>query len=72
MRLWTVLFIGGLVLSGLTAIPIRTQFEWAVSILGSDFGGGGWFPGFVSRWLTTAWRQFHGKRRERGAFARCL
>jgi hypothetical protein len=54
--LWTALFIVGLVLSGLTAIPIRTQFEWAVSILGSDFSGGGWVPGFVARWLGTAWK----------------
>jgi hypothetical protein len=60
LRLWTVVFIVGLVLSGLTAIPIRTQFEWAVSILGSDFDGGGWFPGFVSRWLTTAWKGIQG------------
>jgi hypothetical protein len=55
LHAWTWLFIAGLVLSGLTAIPIRTQFEVAVRLLGSDFRGGGVVPGFVAAWLLHAW-----------------
>lgn len=55
LRRWTLFFIVGLVLSGLTAIPIRTQFEWAVAVLGPDFRGGGWVPAFVAEWLLKAW-----------------
>lgn len=51
LRLWTWFFIVGLVLSGLTAIPIQTQFDLAARWLGSDFGGGGAVPEFIAKWL---------------------
>ncbi len=52
VRAWTLFFIVGLILSGLTAIPISSTFDYAASKLGPDFGGGGYVPGFVSAWLT--------------------
>jgi hypothetical protein len=55
LTLWTWGFVIGLVLSGLTAIPIRAQFELAVRWLGGDFRGGGWVPGFVADWLSYTW-----------------
>jgi hypothetical protein len=55
LRLWTCFFIVGLVLSGLTAIPIQTQFDLAARWLGSDFGGGGAVPEFIAKWLAKAY-----------------
>ena len=51
IRLWTALFMLGLVLSGLTAIPIVTTFRLAAEYLGSDFRGGGTVPAFAATWL---------------------
>jgi hypothetical protein len=56
LRIVTALLIVGLVLSGLTAIPILTQFDLGARWLGADFRAGGWMPGFVAEWLTTAHR----------------
>lgn len=55
IRLWTWLFIIGLVFSGLTAIPIQAQFDLAARWLGSDFGAGGLVPEFVAKWLAHAY-----------------
>lgn len=54
LRLWTWIFIVGLAASGLTAIPIQTQFDWLARVLGSDFRGDGWVPAFAAEWLRTA------------------
>ena len=51
LMICTWLFILGLVLSGLTAIPIVTQFNFARTWFGADFHAGGWFPPAVSAWL---------------------
>jgi hypothetical protein len=51
LRLWTWIFIVGLVLSGLTAIPIQEQFDLAARWLSPDFRGGGLVPEFISAWL---------------------
>lgn len=56
LRLWTAFIIAGLVVSGLTAIPIRTQFDLGARWLGPDFSAGGRIPGFVAQWLATAHR----------------
>lgn len=53
LRLWTAFIIAGLVVSGLTAIPIRTQFDLGARWLGPDFSAGGRIPGFVAQWLAT-------------------
>ncbi|HTH49698.1 MAG TPA: hypothetical protein VMB21_19450 [Candidatus Limnocylindria bacterium] len=55
LRSWTWLFIIGLVLSGVTAIPIQAEFDWLASFLGSDFGGGGIVPEIISKWLAHAY-----------------
>ncbi len=55
LRNWTWLFIIGLVLSGLTAIPIQAEFDWLASFLGSDFGGGGIVPEPIAKWLAHAY-----------------
>ncbi len=54
IRFWTGFMMAGLVLSGLTAIPIRTQFDLGARWLGADFGGGGLVPEFVAAWLRHA------------------
>ncbi len=56
LRLWTGFIIAGLVLSGLTAIPIRTQFDLDARWFGTDFTAGGHMPAFVAQWLATAHR----------------
>lgn len=55
LRNWTWLFIVGLVLSGVTAIPIQAEFDWLASFLGSDFGGGGIVPEIIAKWLAHAY-----------------
>lgn len=55
LRNWTWLFLVGLVLSGLTAIPIQAEFDWVAGWLGSDFGGGGIVPEFAAKWLAHAY-----------------
>ncbi|HTI72914.1 MAG TPA: hypothetical protein VMF06_23275 [Candidatus Limnocylindria bacterium] len=51
VRLWTILFMIGLVISGLTAIPISSTFQVAKEVLGTNFSGHGAVPGFVAEWL---------------------
>ena len=53
VRHWTVFFIVGLVLSGATAIPIPTQLDIAVRVLGEDLSAGGAIPQHMSEWLRT-------------------
>ncbi len=55
LRVWTGIFIVGLVLSGLTAIPVQTQFDWLLACLGPDFGRSGLVPEFVAKWLAIAY-----------------
>jgi hypothetical protein len=54
VRAWTAFFIVGLVLSGLTALPIPTAFELGSRFLGEDLASGGRVPAFVADWLRTA------------------
>ncbi len=51
VRGWTVFFIVGLVVSGATAIPIPTQLELGVRLLGEDLRGGGVIPTDMATWL---------------------
>jgi hypothetical protein len=53
IRRWTAFFMCGLVVSGLTAIPLRTEVGWAAAVLGEDFGGGGWVPPWAAAWFRT-------------------
>jgi hypothetical protein len=53
VRTWTLVFIIGLVLSGVTALPIPSEVEAASAILGSDLSAGGRLPAFVAGWLRT-------------------
>lgn len=48
IRVLLVLFIVGLVLSGVTAFPIETELRWLTGVLGADAADGG-----VLRWLVT-------------------
>jgi hypothetical protein len=54
IRLAVAAVIAGLVLSGLTAIPIPEQFALARRALGEDFAAGGVLPEFVRAWLAEA------------------
>lgn len=54
IRLAVAMVIAGLVVSGLTAIPIPEQFALARRALGDDFAAGGALPGFVRTWLVEA------------------
>lgn len=56
LRRWTAFIIAGLVLSGLTAIPIRTQFDLGARLFSTDFTAGGRMPGFIAQWLSHAYR----------------
>ena len=53
IRAWTLFFIVGLVLSGVTAIPIATEVALGARVLGDDFSAGGRLPPGVSAWLRT-------------------
>jgi hypothetical protein len=53
LRAWTLFFIVGLVISGATAIPIRTEIALGARLLGQDFTGGGRIPAAVAAWLRT-------------------
>ena len=53
IRAWTVFFIVGLVISGATAIPIRTEIALGAALLGDDFSAGGRMPPPVAAWLRT-------------------
>jgi len=48
IRVLLVLFIVGLVLSGVTAFPIEAELRWLTGVLGADAADGG-----VLRWLVT-------------------
>ena len=53
IRRWTAFFMFGLVVSGLTAIPIATEVALGESLLGADFTAGGRLPDSVAAWLRT-------------------
>jgi hypothetical protein len=53
LRAWTLFFIVGLVVSGATALPIPTELERGIGLLGEDLSGGGRLPFFVADWLRT-------------------
>jgi hypothetical protein len=53
VRGWTAFFIAGLVISGATAIPIPTEVEAGVRLLGEDLTAGGVLPDAVAAWLRT-------------------
>jgi hypothetical protein len=52
-RRWTALFIVGLPLSGVTALPIPTEVEAGASVLGEDMHARGLLPEAVGSWLRT-------------------
>jgi hypothetical protein len=56
IRTWTGLFMVGLVLSGVTAIPIATEVAAGKRLLGDDFAAGGKVPPAVAAWLRTVAR----------------
>jgi hypothetical protein len=51
VRFWTRFFVVGLVISGATALPIPTAFEFGTTLMGEDMAAGGWLPGLVADWL---------------------
>jgi hypothetical protein len=51
VRLWTIVFIVGLVVSGATALAIPTELELAVRMLGEDLSAGGVLPDAAASWL---------------------
>ncbi|MEU4205200.1 hypothetical protein AB0B79_27765 [Streptomyces sp. NPDC039022] len=54
IRIWLVVFIIGLVLSGLTAFPLSTEIRWADELLRSDASPlAGHLPGLVE-WIGKA------------------
>lgn len=53
IRRWTAFFMFGVVVSGLTAIPIATEVALGESLLGEDFSAGGRLPATVAAWLRT-------------------
>jgi hypothetical protein len=53
VRRWTIFFIAGLVVSGATALPIHTELEAAVRVLGEDLSAGGLIPEAAAVWLRT-------------------
>ena len=59
VRGWTLVLIGGLILSGATALPISTEVDAAANILGPDLNAGGRLPEFVASWLRTLQTGIH-------------
>ena len=53
IRAWTLFFIFGLVVSGVTALPIRTEIALGARFLGNDFTAGGRMPTPAAAWLRT-------------------
>jgi hypothetical protein len=51
VRIWTLFFIVGLVLSGATALPLPTEAKLAAQLLGDDFTAGGRMSAGVAAWL---------------------
>ena len=49
--MWTIVFMVGLVASGLTAIPVESEMELLAWGLGPDFRAGGLVPAGVADWL---------------------
>lgn len=54
IRAAVAVVMAGLVVSGLTAIPISEQFAAARSFFGEDFAAGGRLPEFIRSWLVQA------------------
>ena len=53
VRRWTLFFIVGLVVSGATAIPVPTELQAAVHVLGEDLSANGFIPESMAVWLRT-------------------
>jgi hypothetical protein len=53
IRAWTIFFIVGLVLSGATAIPIKTEVDLGTALMGEDLSLGGRIPSRAAEWLRT-------------------
>jgi hypothetical protein len=53
VRLCTGFLIVGLVISGVTALPIPAETRAGASLLGADLSAGGRLPEFVASWLRT-------------------
>jgi hypothetical protein len=53
IRAWTLFFIAGLLLSGVTALPIAREVELADSVLGHDLSASGRLPEWAAGWLRT-------------------
>src|SRR5688572_22771485 len=53
IRACTIFMIGGLVISGATAIPIPTEVALAESLLGEDLEARGAIPPRAGAWLRT-------------------
>jgi hypothetical protein len=53
IRAWTIFFMCGLFISGVTALPIRTEVALGAMLLGKDFAAGGAMPSQVAAWLRT-------------------
>src|SRR5512143_3589752 len=53
VRAWTWFLIVGLVISGLTAIPIQTEVAAGRALFGADWRGGGLLPAVAVEWLRT-------------------
>src|SRR5262245_1768442 len=51
LKAWTLFLIGGLMVSGATALPIPTEIAALSALLGSDLGAAGTLPARVSVWL---------------------
>lgn len=48
IKTWVIVFIIGLVLSGVTAFPIETELAWLANHVSA-------FPGFMQNWLTNVY-----------------
>ena len=64
LRLWTWIFIVGLVVSGATALPIPSAFDAAASVFGADFAWEGRMPTAAAAWLAIVYRAVSTMSRE--------
>ncbi len=48
-------FILGLVLSGLTALPLETEVEWLAGMVGADQPDSGFWPRDLKHWAAAVW-----------------
>ena len=53
IRIWTLFFMAGLLLSGATALPITTELEVGVAVLGEEMNYDGLLPRSISTWLVS-------------------